>query len=261
MSGSPLSLLKGLCEIAPKYYLEQLCDTLKTAQNEWSPEVLSIFLPETSNPDLDFATNHVLKVAYGMMTWSQLGWALESAVFMHQSYRHENQVDLLWSGSHSPQQIKDRRIDQVLYDLVNGARESIWLVTFAATRIQRLNDALIRALNRGVQVKLILEFEAESEGQLSRDALNAFSEGVISRAEVYYWPLDQRTRNSSGRPGKLHAKTAVVDASALISSANLTDDAFNRNLELGVLFHTGQIPRGIREHLQSLMARGILKEL
>jgi phosphatidylserine/phosphatidylglycerophosphate/cardiolipin synthase-like enzyme len=42
--------------------------------------------------------------------------------------------------------------------------------------------------------------------------------------------------------GKLHAKAAVIDKQALLSSANLTDDAFLRNLELGVLFMGGDMP-------------------
>ena len=36
----------------------------------------------------------------------------------------------------------------------------------------------------------------------------------------------------AGRPGKLHVKCAIVDDVALVGSANLTDDAFNRNMEL-----------------------------
>jgi cardiolipin synthase A/B len=43
------------------------------------------------------------------------------------------------------------------------------------------------------------------------------------------------TSRERNRPGKLHAKVAIVDDIALISSANLTDDAFNRNLEVGLL--------------------------
>ena len=34
---------------------------------------------------------------------------------------------------------------------------------------------------------------------------------------------------------KLHAKLAIIDDVALISSAILTNDAFNRNLEIGVI--------------------------
>jgi phosphatidylserine/phosphatidylglycerophosphate/cardiolipin synthase-like enzyme len=69
-------------------------------------------------------------------------------------------------------------------------------------------------------------------------ALNAFPEVICKHAQIYYWPLDKRELNASGKPGKLHAKVAVVDDQAVFSSANLTDDAFTRNLELGTLFLT-----------------------
>jgi phosphatidylserine/phosphatidylglycerophosphate/cardiolipin synthase-like enzyme len=44
-------------------------------------------------------------------------------------------------------------------------------------------------------------------------------------------PWDKRERNQAGRLGKLHAKAAVIDDTVVISSANLTYDAFNRNLK------------------------------
>ena len=81
-----------------------------------------------------------------------------------------------------------------------------------------------------MQIRLILEFEQSSEGQLSYDAIKAFPPALTSAAEIYYWPVEKRERNQAGRPGKLHAKVAIVDDTALVSSANLTDDAFNRNL-------------------------------
>ena len=56
----------------------------------------------------------------------------------------------------------------------------------------------------------------------------------------------------------MHAKAAVVDDKALLSSANLTDDAFLRNLELGVLFTGGLIPRSLPEHFEHLLANGTL---
>lgn len=60
------------------------------------------------------------------------------------------------------------------------------------------------------------------------------------------------------QPGKLHAKAAVVDKQALLSSANLTDDAFLRNLELGVLFMGGEMPGKLRRHFDHLISAGTL---
>ena len=117
----------------------------------------------------------------------------------------------------------------------------------------------MKALYRGIRVRLILEFEESSQGQLSMDALNAFPEIVRRQSSIYYWPLDKRERNSSGKPGKLHAKVAVIDDQAVLSSANLTDDAFSRNCELGILFSDSQILERIRWHFDSLCSNGTLK--
>lgn len=54
----------------------------------------------------------------------------------------------------------------------------------------------------------------------------AFRAVPAAQTRIYYWPLAQRERNQSGRPGKQHAKCAIVDDVALVGSANLTDDAF-----------------------------------
>jgi phosphatidylserine/phosphatidylglycerophosphate/cardiolipin synthase-like enzyme len=108
-------------------------------------------------------------------------------------------------------------------------------------------------------VRLILEFEETSQGQLSIDALNAFPETVRQRSEIYYWPLNKREKNSSGRPGKLHTKVAVIDDKAVLSSANLTDDAFSRNCELGLLFSDGQVLDRIRHHFDGLCGDGTFK--
>ena len=174
-------------------------------------------------------------------------------------WQQEQHIELLWTGPSPASQIPARRIDQVLYDLIGSAKRDILLVTFAAHKISRLTDGLVKAIGRGVPVRLILEFEETSQGQLSMDALNAFPEAIRQRSQIYYWPLDKRERNAYGKPGKLHAKVAVIDHQAVLSSANLTDDAFTRNLELGALFSSEEILERLRRHFDSLCADGTLK--
>jgi cardiolipin synthase len=148
--------------------------------------------------------------------------------------------------------------DQVLYDLIGEAQRDVMLVTFAAAKIDRLAAALIEAMHRHVSVHLILEFEEASEGQLSYDALRAFPENLIKGANIYYWPVDKRERNQAGRPGKLHAKTAIIDETVVISSANLTDDAFNRNLELGARIVGSKFSERVRAYFEGLIAGKVL---
>jgi phosphatidylserine/phosphatidylglycerophosphate/cardiolipin synthase-like enzyme len=99
------------------------------------------------------------------------------------------------------------------------------LVTYAAHRVPHLCRHLEDALHRGVDLRLIVECEEASEGQLSSDAKNAFPGLPEAGAKLFYWPLAKRERNQAGRPGKLHAKCAVVDDVALVGSANLTVSA------------------------------------
>jgi cardiolipin synthase A/B len=134
-------------------------------------------------------------------------------------------------------------------------------VTFAAHRVPYLCEHLASAANRGVGITLIVESEEESEGQLTIAAIDAFSRVSALKRQIYYWPVAGRERNTAGRPGKLHAKCAVVDDVALIGSANLTDDAFNRNMELGVVIRDSNTVNSIVGHFQHLMERGILERV
>jgi phosphatidylserine/phosphatidylglycerophosphate/cardiolipin synthase-like enzyme len=151
-----------------------------------------------------------------------------------------------------------RRIDQVLYDLIASAKREILIITFAAHKIHQLSETLAGATRRGVRVRLLLEFGAGCHYQLSQDALNAFPVDLRSAAQIFYWPLEKRELNMFSRPGKLHAKAAVIDDQALLSSANLTDDAFLRNLELGALFTGGDVPQRLRQHFEHLVSERVL---
>lgn len=168
-------------------------------------------------------------------------------------------LEILWSGPASGL-FPVRRFDQVLYDLIQTSTERILLVTFAATKINLLCSQLEIALEKDIPISLILEAEAESEGQLSYDAIHAFSPVISKGCKVYYWPLEKRERNPSGRPGKLHAKCAVVDSKSIIGSANFTDDAFNRNLELGLLMNEPATADQIYNHFKTLIDNNVLKQ-
>ena len=74
------------------------------------------------------------------------------------------------------------------------------------------------------------------------------------------WP-EVADFNQAGRPGKLHAKVAIVDDIVLVSSANLTDDAFNRNLELGIMVRSSEFISSTKRYFESLIAEGTLRRL
>ena len=57
--------------------------------------------------------------------------------------------------------------EQTLYDLIANAKREILTVTFAAAKIERLTGELWKAAKVGVKIRLVLEFEEASEGQLA----------------------------------------------------------------------------------------------
>lgn len=179
-------------------------------------------------------------------------------------YSHEQkarQIEMLWSGPPPSGHLPSRRIDQALYDLIAEAENEILLVTFAAARVERLASALLKAAERGVRIRLVLEFAEASEGQLTFDALKAFPSELVEASDVYFWPVAKRERNPAGKPGKLHAKLAVVDNVVLVSSANLTDDAFSRNLELGVRLVAAEVVQWAHDHFEGLIKDSILMRI
>ncbi len=53
-------------------------------------------------------------------------------------------------------------------------------------------------------------------------------------------------------------KCAIVDGVTLIGSANLTDDAFNRNMELGLLVRDKVMVSALVDHFDELVRSGVL---
>jgi cardiolipin synthase len=251
--------IDSLIRRAHKPWLHSVCVALEGVTEPLDATSLISALPATNNSDAAHLLAGVIRQAEGVISWKALGTSLDLCVGLILRSQGEEHIELLWAGPTPPIQIPARRIDQVFYDLIDSATREILLVTFAAYNVPRLIDGLTRAISRGVNVQLILEFEETSQGQLSMDALNAFPEIIRQRSSIYYWPLDQRERNGRGRPGKLHAKAAVIDNQAILSSANLTDDAFTRNLELGVLVSDEEFLQRIKCHFGTLCENGTLR--
>lgn len=164
-----------------------------------------------------------------------------------------DRAEVVWTGPENGS-FPVRRFEQVLYDLIMGAKYRILIVTYAAYRADHLCGYLIAARDRGVQLTLVLESKEQSAGQLTFDAAKTFAPLLSQGLEVHYWPRENRECNESGTPGKLHVKCAVVDDCAIVGSGNLTEDAFSRNMEMGIKTNDPVIANSIYEHFMSLIA-------
>ena len=82
---------------------------------------------------------------------------------------------------------------------------------------------------------------------------------MASRCGVYVWPIEGRFRGGTGKPGILHVKCVVADGRWLfLSSANLTEQAFSINMELGVLITGGTTPAQVEAHFGRMIESGTL---
>lgn len=186
--------------------------------------------------------------------------ALRAATHAVERHRRAQQLELVWTGP--PGERPLRRTAQVLHDLIDEAERELLIVAFAVYNIPEIGQALLRAVRRGVVLRLVVESAQERAGKLAYDSLVAFGTPVAAQAEIYRWPLQQRPTDSEGRHGSLHAKCAVADKqSMLISSANLTHYALELNMELGLLVRGGSLPQQVNDHIQQLIQRGVLEKV
>ena len=80
-----------------------------------------------------------------------------------------------------------------------------------------------------------------------------------SRPTVYY---DPRALELDGPGGVLHAKAIVADDEAVfVTSANLTEAALDRNIEVGLLVRDRALAATLSSHFRGLIDRELLRPL
>jgi phosphatidylserine/phosphatidylglycerophosphate/cardiolipin synthase-like enzyme len=189
-----------------------------------------------------------------------LALALAAAREREEAARQQR-VSIVWTGP-ATDAVPVRRTDQVLLELIARADRKLIVVSFAVYKVPEVADALIEAAQRGCDVSVVLESEAESGGKVTYEMAAALGSDVAAYAELYTWPYDLRPESGAGKRASLHAKCAVADGERLlVSSANLTEYAFTMNMELGLLVEGGDIPSRVNKHFDGLIAHGVLRPI
>lgn len=258
-------------------FLEQLCRLAATVPHDVSSQLAAAMRDVASVADREQVVTRMLvqllpenrglftDVAYEWarcaerLSGAEVAAALEAAAFQERRLRKLSNVELVWTGP-SALAAGLRSTEQVILDLIRRAQQSIYVITFAAYKVDSVAAALRDALARGVRVVFVLEDKDESAGKVSLNALLALTGAGLDSATVYVWPLEQRPRNERGGHGALHAKCVVVDSRRLfVSSANMTEFALTLNIELGVLLTGGDAPRQVERNLTELIRMGVLR--
>lgn len=186
------------------------------------------------------------------------GWALRSANATALDLRRRENASLVWSGP-SPALGVLRQTREALLQVIEAARNELWVVSFVGYGLPELEQALRTAADRQVRIRFVIEESEASEGRMNSSKLQNLGAKLSEVLEVFIWPADKREANARGHKGSLHAKCAVADAEHLfVSSANLTEHAMHLNMEMGLLVNGGAAPRHAAEHLQWLVDNEVL---
>jgi phosphatidylserine/phosphatidylglycerophosphate/cardiolipin synthase-like enzyme len=152
-----------------------------------------------------------------------------------------------------------RRTEQVVLQVINSACRRLLMVSYAVFNVPRICEALVRAVDRGVAINVVVESPDRIEGRKAYSTLAALGPAVAGCCGVYLWPIEERCHGDAGKPGLLHVKCAVADGRWMfLSSANLTEYAFSINMELGVLITGGITPGQVEAHFGKMIESGTL---
>ena len=156
----------------------------------------------------------------------------------------EKNTSLVWTGP-----LVDTKavytIDTML-EMIRSAKYSITLVGYVIYDTAKpLFDELKKARKRGVKIQFIFD-----KAKKYRSAIEKMWNGTDIPEIFSYKPKEKSS--------VLHAKVLIIDdARILVTSANVTGSALNRNIEMG-LYHSGKAAKDARKLFTSLIDDGYM---
>ncbi|MFO0806628.1 MAG: DISARM system phospholipase D-like protein DrmC [Gemmataceae bacterium] len=179
-------------------------------------------------------------------------------------------VELVWTGPQATgTDLRDTAV--VVRELFAQASESVLVAGYRVYQGREVFRPLAERMIAvpGLRVRLNLDIHREPGDTLSeRETLRRFARKFMEQdwpeqsplPEVFFDPrsLSQET----GKRSCLHAKCVVIDRRvALITSANFTEAAQERNIETGVVIRSQRFASRLAEHFEALAATNVLHKL
>jgi phosphatidylserine/phosphatidylglycerophosphate/cardiolipin synthase-like enzyme len=176
--------------------------------------------------------------------------------------------ELVWSGPEVPG-LHARDTRRVYEELVESAERSLWICAYTYYDGAKAFDSLARRMDRALslEVTLLLNIQRRRDDLSSPDDLvRRFAERLWKKD----WPgerhpgvfYDPRALALDGPEGVLHAKAVIADDElAFVTSANLTEKAFDHNIEVGLLARDPALAASLSKHFRVLIERGLLLPL
>jgi phosphatidylserine/phosphatidylglycerophosphate/cardiolipin synthase-like enzyme len=174
-------------------------------------------------------------------------------------------ADLVWSGPEVPN-LHARDTRRVYEELLGSAERSVWASTYVFFDGPKAFDVLARRMDAHSELRVILLLNI----QRKRGDTTAADHLVRKFADRFWgsdWPgsarpnvfYDPRALDLERPGGVLHAKAVVSDDEAVfVTSANLTEAALDKNIEVGLLVRDRALAASLTSHFRVLIDRGLL---
>lgn len=179
-------------------------------------------------------------------------------------------VDLVTSGPEAPG-VANRDTGVVVREMFRHASLSVLVVGYAVYQGRRVFEALAErmAQNPGLEVRLFLNVPRGDGDTTKKEVLLA---RFATRFKESQWPEGARLPEVFYDPrsvadevpvrSSLHAKCVVVDErEVFVSSANFTEAAQERNIEVGLRIDSQPLARQLLTHFSLLRQHGLVQKL
>ena len=180
-----------------------------------------------------------------------------------------DRVELVWSGT-EVMAGASRDTSVVVQELFREARESVLISSYAldsGSKAEVLFGALARRMDAEPELKVQLfvnvhrkHLDETADAVLLTVFADTFREAVWPGERLPAVFHDPRSLATDGtKRASLHAKCIVIDEDrALITSANFTEAAHERNIEAGTVITDTILARGLRAQFDTLVDHGVL---
>lgn len=174
----------------------------------------------------------------------------------------DNLIDLVTSGPEGPTSV-NRDTAVVVRDLFAYAERSVWIAGYAVHRGKQVFAALAdrMASNPALEVVLILDVRRGPGDTTANEFLLGRFRDQFRKKEwpdgrplpkVFYFP--KALESDSRERAALHAKCIVVDSErCFVSSANFTEAAQSKNIEVGLYVRSATVANRLQRYLETLV--------
>lgn len=184
------------------------------------------------------------------------------------AFAADRRLELVWTGpERDGTATRDTAV--VVRELFLSAERDVLVAGYALYNAREIFEPLCERMTQFsfMRVRVVLNIGHDGKSASPEAAIAAFRHSFLR----HHWPspvlpqvyFDPRALSAdSSNRAVMHAKCVIIDGQrCFLTSANLTEAAQSRNIELGVVINDPHWCHGVSNQFDNLVARGSLRRL